>query len=188
MLYAMRRERLSVAMRGTITSAALTRLLCLLLLCSAAGASGQTIADLRKDHPWIPQTSSIEEREGARLLQDALPSGFVPDADVLGEWRVVDLVSDNYRFLPNQQIWQETAFPVVSMIFTDDGKVEISLQEGTLTDRWTAGHVIHDGETRTDSAYRIVDMSEEKYLFYQWKSDDYSYRFRKPPYFVLKKL
>jgi hypothetical protein len=166
----------------------LPRLLCILLLCSAAGAGGQTIADLRKDHPWIPQTSVIVEREGARLLQDVLPTTFVPDAAVLGEWRVVDLVTDDYRFLPNQQIWQETSFAVIGLVFTDDGNVEIMSPEGPLTDRWTAGHVLHDGETRTDSSYRIVDMSDEKYLFYQWKSDDYSYRFRKPPYFVLKKL
>jgi hypothetical protein len=166
----------------------LPRLLCLLLLCSAACAGGQTVVELRKNHPWIPLTSVIEERNGTPLLEDALPEGFVADPNVLGEWRVVDLVMDDYRFLPNQQIWQETSFPVVGMIFTDDGTVEISLQEGSLTDRWTAGHVLHDGEARTDSAYRIVDMSDEKYLFYQWKADDYSYRFRKPPYFVLKKL
>jgi hypothetical protein len=164
------------------------RILFLLFMCSAACAGGQTIDTLRKDHPWIPQTSVIVERDGVRLLQDTLPAGFVPDAGVLGEWRVVDLVTDDYRFLPDRQIWQETSFAVIGMVFTDDGNVAISLQEGALTDRWTAGHVVHDGGTRTDSSYRIVDLSDEKYLFYQWKSDDYSYRFRKPPYFVLKKL
>jgi hypothetical protein len=154
----------------------------------APHAGAQSVEELRTTRPWIGQSTRLAQRDGVARLEDELPAGFIPDPAVQGEWRVVDLVTDAYRFLPNPQIWQETSFAVVGMVFDADGRVRIDLQEGSRVDRWTAGHVLHDGEARTDSSYSIVDMSDEKYLFLQWKGDDYTCRFRRPPYFVLRKL
>jgi hypothetical protein len=173
---------------GMTTAPTLTFCLAALMVLGASRAGAQTLEELRKTRPWIEPTTRLAVSDGTLRLDDELPAGFTPDPSVLGEWRVVDLVTDAYRFLPNPQIWQETSFEVMGMVFSADGSARIDLQAGSRVDRWTAGHVLHDGEARTDSAYSLVDMSDEKYLFLQWKGDDYTYRFRKPPFLVLRKL
>jgi hypothetical protein len=38
------------------------------------------------------------------------------------------------------------------------------------------------------SKYVIKDIDGQTYMFYQWKSGDYTYRYKKPSYYVLKKV
>ena len=53
---------------------------------------------------------------------------------------------------------------------------------------WTKGLVISDNRTKTASKYTIKEMDGSAYLFYEWKSGDYTFRHSKPTYYVLKKV
>ena len=66
------------------------------------------------------------------------------------------------------------------MIFLPNGKTP----DGWQT--WTKDVVIHRND-KTASAYTIKDIAGGKYMFYEWKSGDYTIRHMKPKYYVLKK-
>jgi len=51
---------------------------------------------------------------------------------------------------------------------------------------WTKGLVISTRE-KTVSKYYIKGIGGSVYMFYEWKSGDYTFRHRKPSYYVLKK-
>ena len=153
-----------------------------------ADAPGPDIVGVRKDRPWIPATTVLANLDGRAALQDDVALGFALDDAVPGEWVVVDLVLDSYAFRPNQQIWQGNSFELVEAQFGETGDVTLVLESETRTDSWTRGHVLHDGRLKTDSAFTIVAIGDELYMFLQWKTEDYSIRFQKPPFFVLRKL
>ena len=151
-------------------------------------AQAPDIDSLRRDHPWIPGGTILVDEAGGSVLRDNTSFPFVPDAQVPGDWVVVDLVLDSYAFRPNQQIWQENTFALVSASFDAAGKVTLTLAAGRRVDSWTHGHVLHDGPRATDSPYTLVAMDDELYMFLAWKTEDYSVRYQKPPFMVLRKL
>jgi len=51
---------------------------------------------------------------------------------------------------------------------------------------WTKGVVMHSGD-RTASRYAIKEINGARYMFFEWKSGDYTIRGNKPEYYVLKK-
>ena len=53
---------------------------------------------------------------------------------------------------------------------------------------WTKGLVISDNYTKTASKYTIKEIDGSAYMFYEWKSGDYTFRHRKSSYYVLKKV
>jgi hypothetical protein len=52
---------------------------------------------------------------------------------------------------------------------------------------WTKGLVFHSGD-KTASKYTLKDIEGSTYMFFEWKSGDYTIRYRKPSYYVLKKV
>ena len=50
---------------------------------------------------------------------------------------------------------------------------------------WTKGLVLDDD---TASKYIIREIDGSSYMFYEWKSGDYTIRYMKPSYYVLKKV
>ena len=52
---------------------------------------------------------------------------------------------------------------------------------------WTKGLICHSGN-RTASRYILKEMDGAAYMFFEWKSGDYTIRRMKPKYYVLKKV
>ena len=165
-------------------------LLTTLLLAGAAAAqtSTDTLEAVREGRPWIPATSTMATVDGAPALEDAIALPFVQDDAVPGEWVVVDVVADTFAFRPEEQIWQENVFDLVEARFDPGGAVTLTLATATRVDTWTRGHLLHDGSLRTDSPYTLSTVGKEHYMFLQWKTDDYSRRFQRPAFYVLRKL
>ena len=70
---------------------------------------------------------------------------------------------------------------VKELNFTNDGKV----CKTVFT--WTKDHILNPVD-KTDSKYVIKDINGSTYMFFEWKSGDYTIRGQKPSYYVLKKI
>jgi bla regulator protein blaR1 len=63
-----------------------------------------------------------------------------------------------------------------------------STSEGSIYDlTWTNGLIL-DKQYKTASKYEIKEIKGDTYLFYEWKSGDYTIWGMQPGYYVLKKI
>jgi len=112
-------------------------------------------------------------------IKDNTDIPFVNDEAVKGKWRSVDFVKSPEQFKPGVKTWQPDLF-LKGLTFLDGGK----LFESWLT--WTNGYVINK-EDGTAATYAIREIGGRQYLFFQWKTPEYTI-FRKPPwYYVLER-
>ena len=121
--------------------------------------------------------SSIN-KDGRTVDDINLP--FVNDPGVTGAWRSVAFVEKPEQFSPDKDAGSGELY-LKELIFLPDGKSP----NGWLT--WTKGVVMHHGD-KTASRYEIKELGGQKYMFFEWKSGDYTIRHQKPNYYVLKKL
>jgi len=117
--------------------------------------------------------------DGSDIIKDKIDLPFVNDKEALGTWTSVDFVENKADFNPAKKSWQGGLY-LKELVFLPDGKSP----NGWLT--WTKGAVLHHGD-KTASAYEIKEIGGAKYMFFEWKSGDYTIRHRKPQYYVLKK-
>ncbi len=110
---------------------------------------------------------------------DNIDLPFVNDPQVIGEWESVDFVADISSFNPKQPNWTSELF-LKGLTFLQNGK----MPQPWWT--WTKGVVIHHGD-KTASHYEIREINGMSYMFFEWKSGDYSIRGMKPIYYVLRK-
>ena len=66
------------------------------------------------------------------------------------------------------------------MTFLPNGKMD----PGYTT--WTNGLVLHAGN-KTASKYEIKKIDGAEYMFFEWKSGDYTFGHMKPSYYVLQR-
>jgi len=125
----------------------------------------------------IPSTSIINEQGH---IVDKIDYPFVNDPEVIGGWKSVDFVEDIDAFDPTKKSWQGNLF-LNHLIFEEGGKIAGNL----LT--WTKGLVFYNNDFVTASKYQIKEIDGSEYIFYEWKSGDYSVRHSKPSYYVLKR-
>ena len=111
-------------------------------------------------------------------LVDRIDFPFVNDPQLLGGWRSVDFVKDPDAFRPETRAWKGDLF-FKELIVSPEGKTNWAFT-------WTKGHILHGGE-RTDSRYEIRTLSGRTFLFFQWKSGDYTLRGMQPSYYVLER-
>lgn len=119
---------------------------------------------------------------------DSIDYPFADDPDVLGEWESVDFVRTIEMFKPNKQNWLGSEF-MTGMKFERNGGFTYRFATGKSFSkgmRWTKGLVL-DKWDQTASAYTIKEIDGTTYLFYEWKSGDYTMRGMDPQYYVLKK-
>ncbi len=117
------------------------------------------------------------DRNG-RIVDDInLP--FVNDPAVLGAWRSVDFVEKPDQFKPGERAGTAELY-LKELVFLPEGKSP----NGWLT--WTKGVVMHHGD-KTASRYEIRNIGGQEYMFFEWKSGDYTIRHQKPRYYVLEK-
>ena len=105
---------------------------------------------------------------------------FVNDPNIIGEWQSVDFVENIEDFDGNSKKFKGDLF-VKELNFTEDGRVTKTVFT------WTKDHILNNAD-KTDSSYEIRDIDGVTYMFFQWKSGDYTIRGMKPSYYVLKKI
>jgi len=127
----------------------------------------------------IPATSYINEHG---LLFDKVDYPFVNDPKVIGGWKSVDIVRDIDDFNPVKKI-SSGEFTVNHLIFEEGGKISRSVFPNLLI--WTKGLVLSD---ETASKYIIREIDGSAYMFFGWKTANYTERHMKPDYYVLKKV
>jgi hypothetical protein len=122
-------------------------------------------------------------------IEDKVDYLFVDDPQVIGEWQSVDFVRTMDEFEPGVTSWRGDLF-LTQFDFAENGILSGSTSkhkfpEGFYT--WTNGLVL-DKHNKTASKYEIKEMKGDTYLFFEWKSGDYTFRGMKPAYYVLKKV
>lgn len=120
---------------------------------------------------------------------DKIDYPFVDDPCVLGKWESVDFVDVIDQFKTDQKQWKGGGLFLIEMMFDENGKVTLKNNKvpkgyGRI---WTKGLVLDEKE-KTASKYTIKEIDDSIYMFYEWKSGDYTIRHMKPKYYVLKKI
>lgn len=110
-------------------------------------------------------------------VADKIDYPFVDDPDLPGKWETVDFTDAVNHFKPSTV---KKDFFLKEMIFDQNGKTSKPFWT------WTRGLIFHSGD-KTASEYIIKRINNELYMFFEWKSGDYSFRYQKPMYYVLKK-
>lgn len=104
---------------------------------------------------------------------------FIDDPEIIGTWEIVDFVEAIDRFDPDDIQWKDEFF-LKGMTFTEGG----ATQSPVWT--WTKGVIINHGD-KTACHYVIREIDGAAYLFFEWKSGDYTLRGEEPDYYVLKR-
>jgi hypothetical protein len=124
----------------------------------------------------LPPTSTIDEN--GRIV-DKIDYPFVNDPEVLGAWEAVDFVANVEDFEPGSEHFASELF-LKELYFLADGKTNWACA-------WTKGLVLNDG-SKTASKYIIKEIAGSTYMFFEWKSGDYTIRHARPKFYVLKKV
>lgn len=111
---------------------------------------------------------------------DKIDYSFVNDPNIIGRWQSVDFVTNIEDFKVDNKNFNGDLF-LKELNFTTDGKVSKTVFT------WTKDHILNPAD-KTDSKYVIKDIEGSTYMFFEWKSGDYTLRGRKPDYYVLKKV
>ena len=111
--------------------------------------------------------------------EDGIDLPFVDDPAAAGRWEAVDFVARPADFSPGKKSFGGELY-LKELVLLPGGRSP----NGWLT--WTKGAVIHHGD-RTASRYEIKNLAGADYMFFEWKSGDYTVRHRPPEYYVLKR-
>lgn len=117
----------------------------------------------------------------AELRTDDLNKPFVDDPEVVGQWKTVDFVDKQEDFVPGKQATSLELY-LKTLTFEKEGKMP-----NYPIIRWTKGFVMHQKD-QTAAAYTLKEINGKKYMFFEWKSGDYSFRGHAPSYYVLEKV
>ncbi|MBQ5319289.1 MAG: zinc ribbon domain-containing protein [Oscillospiraceae bacterium] len=132
----------------------------------------------------VPEYQRVSAGSGYR---DVLSYEFILDETVLGEWEAIDFISGDFSEYDPGEIYFDGQLFLRSLTFNDDGTLIWHTSE-TVTTEWTIGLVYCGFNHDMISSYELWNIEGEEYLFYEWKSGDYSIRGRTDcPYYVLKR-
>jgi bla regulator protein BlaR1 len=123
----------------------------------------------------IPATSTIDEN--GRIV-DKIDYPFVNDPEALGTWKSVDFIDNIEYYKPGTREFKGDLY-LKELIILENGKTNWAFT-------WTKGLILHSGD-KTAAKYLIKEIDGTKYMFFEWKSGDYTIRHMKPGYYVLKK-
>ena len=136
----------------------------------------------QSDHPAV-QTEPFEvvstiNEKGHKI--DKVDYPFVSDREAIGSWQTVDFVADPDEFVPGQKQWKGGDLLLKKFVLQPNG----TTSEPGL--RWTKGLISNPGDS-TAGRYIIKELDGETYMFFEWKTGDYTIRHAKPKYYVLQK-
>ncbi|MCX7920908.1 MAG: hypothetical protein N3B21_02610 [Clostridia bacterium] len=127
--------------------------------------------------------------EAKRINEDKVDYPFIDDSRVIGKWESVDFVDKIENFSNRENSWKSDLF-LTSLVFIKEGKMLESVNNTNLTYTdlsWTKEMVLNKSE-KTASKYIIKDINGTKYMFFEWKTEDYIFRGLTPKFYVLKKV
>ncbi len=111
-------------------------------------------------------------------LTDEINLPFVDDPPAVGRWTSVDLVQSPDQFTPGMPSWKG-ALALRGFVLLPAGE---SAQPWWA---WTRG-VIIEKEDRTASRYEIKEINGSRFMFMEWKSQDYIFSRRMRGFYVLR--
>ncbi len=117
----------------------------------------------------------------ANIRTDDTNLPFKNDKKVIGKWKAIDFVFDTSDFTPGQKYWKGDLY-LKTLTLLPKGKTPMS---PAIT--WTAGKIL-DHNDKTASAYEIKKIDGKEYMFFEWKSGDYTFRGQNPAYYVLERV
>ncbi|HYF75223.1 MAG TPA: hypothetical protein VD757_01440, partial [Candidatus Nitrosocosmicus sp.] len=126
---------------------------------------------------------------GLSRLTDNVDLPFADDPQVIGKWETVDFVDEISDFDPSKKSFEEELY-LTSLVFIESGKMLDGFENGNLyysDSTWTKGTIINPIE-QIASKYEIKEISGGKYMFMEWKNEDYTLRFLSPKYYVLRQV
>jgi bla regulator protein blaR1 len=112
-----------------------------------------------------------------QVISDKIDLPFVDDPAVVGRWTTMDFVAVARDFSPSSRQWKEDLY-LKELTFLPGGR---SLGPWS----WTKGVITHP-EVKTASRYEIREIDGAKYMFFEWKSGDYTIRHMRPYLYVLR--
>jgi bla regulator protein BlaR1 len=127
--------------------------------------------------------------DSERTTIDNIDLPFIDDPDVIGTWVSVDFVKNISDFDPANKCWQGDLC-LDEFIFLKNGEIfvkDVEMQEAVsyLGASWTKGIVLNK-KMGTASKYEIKEINGSDYMFFEWKSGDYTIRHMTPYYYVFK--
>ncbi len=120
--------------------------------------------------------------------RDDVNKPFVPDVCMIGDWKVSGFTKTIERFDPNEK--EKYSLSLLSVSFRENGdavlyyrnlKNDSGFPENC---RYTKGFLLRKDLA---CAYEIRMIDGMEYLFMEWKSGDYVYGGKNPPYYVFTK-
>jgi bla regulator protein BlaR1 len=153
----------------------------LILVCGCVLPAGCVFSRTSANKTIVADShQESKDNQGLKRRQiDNIDLPFIDDPEVIGRWVSVDFVDKISDFDPSNKRFRGELY-LKELTFRPNGKTT----EPFWT--WTRGKVIHSGD-RTAADYFILKIDEKMYLFFEWKSGDYTIRHLKPSYYVLKK-
>ena len=122
---------------------------------------------------------------------DNIDYPFSDDENLLGKWEYISFIKNIDDFNPlYPHVLKEEDRYIKAMEFKPNGEVGLAT---TLPNAfqykytWTNGYIINHDET-TCASYVIKNINSVDYLFFEWKSGDYTLRGMTPWYYVLKRI
>ncbi|MEA4926863.1 MAG: hypothetical protein VB084_16340 [Syntrophomonadaceae bacterium] len=122
-------------------------------------------------------------------IEDKVDYPFVDDPQLIGTWEAVDAVETIDEFETGIIDWPKRLL-LRQFNIAANGKLSGSTSDGPIPEEnlaWTKGLIL-DKHNKTASKYEIKELKGDTYLFYEWKSGDYTIRGMQPKYYVLKKV
>ncbi len=122
--------------------------------------------------------STVESSIVNGRIVDRIDYPFVRDPAVIGTWQSVAFVASPEQFDPAKQN-AGTPLHLAGIIIHPDGTTD-----GPWF--WTRGLIIHRGDS-TAAQYHLETIGQTIYMYFEWKSGDYTIRHQQPRYYVLRK-
>lgn len=124
-------------------------------------------------------------------VEDKTDYPFVDDPAVIGKWQAVDYVAEIDEFSPDKKIYDDALF-LKEMAFIKDGKMLAAYNNGNgnlvpIESTWTQGIAINK-YAKTASKYVLKEINGSTYMFFEFKTGDYTYFHMTPKFFVFNKV
>lgn len=120
------------------------------------------------------------------VKEDKIDYPFEENIQMHGNWESVDFVKKIDQFKPGLKGWLDDLY-LKKLELSVNGETNMVFTSGNYNLSWTRDLII-DKRYKTASKCTIKEIDGNTYMFYEWKSGDYTYRGRTPSYYVLKKV
>ena len=133
-------------------------------------------------------SNDYSDYQGVRIA-DNIEYPFIDDTQMKGKWESVDFVKTIDSYKPGVKSWLDDLF-LTGLNVQENGKLTLTTTSGESSGpsiTWTKGMIINKG-VKTASKCEVKEIDGTTYMFYEWKSGDYTNRGMTPEYYVLKKI